>query len=208
MFSKKKGVTGVKYNYSNNEHQNITLWFENNFRDLCWRKDQNIRWSSLKVSQIKGIIYGSFTSTFDRHQQYVNGYYRFKNALPHGSKRDPTKRRQGIVPNQLHIQPGSMSDHGVYYVWECVSLIMEDRTYDFVIKEPKCLFAFLNILINYIHHYNRPNKKELKEPLFAKAILKYKVMNMRMKIRFMAWQQKIHICELFLRSIFKVLKLK
>ena len=67
IFSMKNGIRGVKYNYSDNEHQNITLWFDSDFSSLYWRKDSSLRWTSIKVSQIKGILYGSFSSIFDRH---------------------------------------------------------------------------------------------------------------------------------------------
>jgi hypothetical protein len=62
--------------------------------------------------------------------------------------------------------------------------------------------------MNYNYHYTKGKEKELKEPRFQKAIQKYKILGIKMKINYMAWEKKIDTCELFLFGFQKILRNK
>jgi len=72
------GISAVKYNYSNDEKQEVKVWFDNSFTKLFWRNSNRFFSSNIELSGLQGLIFGSFSSTFIKHQDFVLNYDKFK----------------------------------------------------------------------------------------------------------------------------------
>ncbi len=89
-----------------------------------------------------------------------------------------------------------------FYCWECVSLVAQDRTFDFTIstETPKDQYANLLIFINAMQMQSNQAKKEDIQrnppPLSA-----YRLMAIKMKISYQALLTGMTIHELFYRAI-------
>lgn len=98
-----------------------------------------------------------------------------------------------------------VSPSGTFYCWECVSVITPTRTIDFVIKKRSHMMAFLSIMTSYLNQIYRQRllekkirKKNFFGTLFTRVpkvelrpvnMLYYKILMLKMKISFMAWDQ-------------------
>lgn len=73
------GIDATKYHYSNRgKKRDVKLWFNPHFDTLFYQgKGQPFK-SHVQVRNIKGIIFGAFSSVFSEEQEYVLNYEIFK----------------------------------------------------------------------------------------------------------------------------------
>lgn len=58
------GISCLKYNYSNQQSKNVKIWFNNMFDRFYYKGDKDFVRKTVKISEIKGLIFGPFSSTF------------------------------------------------------------------------------------------------------------------------------------------------
>ena len=64
-FKNGKGpIFGYKYHYAKFTRVGVNIWFSPNFESICWKQANKFVKSSAKVSEITGIMFGPFSSTF------------------------------------------------------------------------------------------------------------------------------------------------
>ena len=62
------------------------------------------------------------------------------------------------------------SPDDIFYSWECVSIMVETRTIDFVIKNRTHMFAFLKILLTFMkQRQNNAEAKKHQPSMFKKT---------------------------------------
>ena len=76
--SKSGGIKAIKYNYTKENRKEVRMWFNDDFSKLCWKNDEKFFKSNCKVSQIRGIIFGAFSATFEKHKAYVHNFDKFQ----------------------------------------------------------------------------------------------------------------------------------
>jgi hypothetical protein len=100
--------------------------------------------SSCKINDIKGIIYGGISSRFWMLRVHIN-------SIPINDIRN------GTMP---------------FYCWECITLEMETKNVDLVIKNEKEMMMLITLIIQKIH--TRNNYKGTAEPTIKRAYQKEK----------------------------------
>lgn len=119
------------------------------------------------------------------------------------------------------------SPSGTFYCWECISFLTGTRTVDFVIKNRSQMFAVINLVFNmmkknqlqkkkkfiaskYYDHQEGGSKlsciqKKQKATMMVRPIIqpvfKYKILMIKMKISYMAWEKGCDILQLFCNAI-------
>ena len=146
----KGDINVIKYNYADYEKEKCRIWFNRLFTELKWRSERSWFTKSIKLNQIQGLLFGAFSSTFDKHRDRVLNYESFKEFTMKGTHALEKLRqsRRGDVHASLSLRPSlndpliteeeetnKQSPDDIFYSWECVSLVMKHRTYDFVIKD-------------------------------------------------------------------------
>ena len=71
------GIHCKKINYSDNQSKNVNLWFNAEFTKILYKGEKNVMSSTIKISDIIGLIYGPFSSTFYQKQDYILNYEKF-----------------------------------------------------------------------------------------------------------------------------------
>lgn len=128
-----------------------------------------------------------------------------------------------LTQKMFESEAAVMSPKDTFYCWECVTLITRTRTIDFVIKRRSYMLAFLQILVANSNRIVRQKYKDKKfrqnnifRGIFSKKpkkvqnkqvnLIYYKILMMKMKISFMAWEQGTDVFGLFVKAIRKTLQ--
>ena len=100
-----------------------------------------------------------------------------------------------------------------FYAWQCLTLQLPIRSIDLVIPDEKDMITLLSLLVWKTQTLNGvagtadrlTERMSLtqKQELFSRVMMKFKVMKIRMKISFHAFESRITIKELFYRQILK-----
>lgn len=168
----------------------------------------------------------SFVLNYDRFKNFAFSGAQLGNLRPrrHRALTSPTGR-EGIRRPGLSAEEQE-SPQNTFYCWECVSLLTSTRTIDFVIKNRTHMFAFLNVLLNLLRkeqllQANRYKPKPVAPPasqsrlacfckpkashLMPRSLLqptfRYKLLMMKMKISYMAWEKNVDVLQLFCDAI-------
>jgi hypothetical protein len=143
-------------------------------------KKSNPRKKKCQISKLKGITYGPFSSNFKQYEteiisglkiinekRYRDWVSNFKHNFTHSEiilHKDLETKANADASSPLKKMSyfDSVSQRQVpFYGWECVSIIMESRTYDFVIQNDDHLFALMNFLQHtVIFMINKENRRK------------------------------------------------
>ena len=198
----KEGIKVYKYHYTANKRSKCVLTFTD---------DDKVQWEHIKrgkptgkcgyfpLPEIKGLVYGAFSSTFSAYQ--------------------PRLLQQ--------IQRGEHKKCA-FYSWQCLSAKMEERTIDFVIPDRQDLWALLRLFQiqlekDAIFHVRPGDTDQLMEekrkmiiakmlgkPVFQRKIREfndplfmYKLMRLKMMISYHSCVEDVSLKELLLSTILK-----
>lgn len=104
-----------------------------------------------------------------------------------------------------------------FYSWQCLTIQLEGRDVDLVIKDQVKLFELITVLVYYLKtidgkkdtavkllHYMSPDleiENTIRKQVVASVVMKYKVMKLRHKISYLAFEQKMTVYQLLLNAI-------
>ncbi len=98
----KTGIHAEKYHYTSKKHRTVILQINKAGTVLTWKYIENgNRQGSCAISSLMGILYGGLSLTFGAYKQEIIQKMRDK------------------------------EDDHPFFAWECVSLPVEARTFDF-----------------------------------------------------------------------------
>lgn len=107
-----------------------------------------------------------------------------------------------------------------FYGWQCISLQTKDRDVDLVIRDQHKMNNFLSILIHKMETLDCSkgtalplikcleakkgiDMKQARHMIVKKTLLRFKILRIRLKISFMAFEKRMTIPELFMQAIMK-----
>ena len=124
--------------------------------------------SSMPLTRVRGIIVGPCTSTFLRHKNEI-----LLAVLQLGHDRE-----------SIDI---AMQDPRRFYAWECVSLVTEKRTLDFVVRRRRDLLSLIQGLNHLLFELNSQAREVERAKAFKVPLSVYKRSLVKMKISFEAF---------------------
>eukprot|EP00347_Sterkiella_histriomuscorum_P011379 403372679 len=97
-------------------------------------------------------------------------------------------------------------DKDLFYCWECVSLVTQKRTIDFVIENRNDMLTFINAMKTLILEtiqakLAKPKYRFLANTFQDLPLQYYKFLMFKMKLSYMAWVQRIQLKDILLRAI-------
>lgn len=113
------------------------------------------------------------------------------------------KRASSMGLEDTEKDKDTRSPDGLFYSWECVSILMGTRSIDFVIKNRTYMLAFLKLLLTFAKQHEKLKNKKADLPFYKRpfvksegvniskknqvSTLKYKILMIHMKISYMCW---------------------
>ena len=148
----------------------------------------------IPFSKIKGFLYGAVSGTFEHRRRDVMGAmlfqktlaidpYHLKSSKRHSSGEElAASVRLKTSPTTILRRLKSMDlNHynDLFYTWECVSLVLENYTVDFVIKDMYHMMYFLHVLQHFTMQAPLPGQKGCLKP--------FKMLKFKMKLAYQCW---------------------
>ena len=198
----------IKHNYTNAECKRVILTLSKDNKSLYYRDiAPNSKLYALlkgrrviRFSEIKGFLYGAVSETFEHRRRDVVGAMLFQKTLttdPHnlmlrkrGSIGNSHNEQQSVFTHQSptkvlqRLKTMKLSEYSdLFYSWECVSLVLENYTVDFVIKDMYHMMYFIHVL----QHFTMQAP-----PAGAQGCLKpFKMLKLKMKLAYQCWLKQI-----------------